>query len=252
MTVNTRKNAVDVYVSNMSTTSQNIMRVSPRIFGDTMFYGSRREVVGAVASEWVREGGCVRTTYMQDIPYWSNTSVIEIDLAAIPTSSINAFFELLNHVVLSRHALYETHLVCIHESHLVPKNVLSSLVKSPMVTLVLSTTKPDVESHRQLTGMVRMRVPFFADNRIPCSINKSIDMLGEVKSVTLARQTLHEAFKAGLTSDEIMRACVAKLGMKQEDVGAIANLNHLANICNPPDRLVELAMLTLSIRSTQT
>lgn len=139
-----------------------VARLEPRVVGQCVFHGGRRDAVCAAASAWCACGADPRTWRVVSVPRAPNAVAyatphhVEVDLDSVAPSHAPTVVAWLTEVAATRDIVRGARILCVHSAHRADRAALFRLASS--CVLVATTTRPDAGPTRDLPGL-RVRVP---------------------------------------------------------------------------------------------
>ena len=195
----------------LSDTLRTLLHVHPRRAGSIVFHGVRRDIVYAFAGVWAASSQLHSSPKTMLVPGTSSLFAkssldrIEIDLDAASQPDTRAFFSWIAQTVRSRHCMYGSHVIVVHAAERAGRANLSKLIAAPFAVLVASTTRPDAEAIRSLSGVMHVRVPCRDPLKVPAIARNLLKSLLGHSSVLKIRSAIHTLRCNGFTLDEIAR-----------------------------------------------
>lgn len=225
---------------------------TPRDVGSTIVYGTRRDVVNATVGTWIASvpNGDVHAT-TRPVPETASLVVrsshdrIEVDLDTASSADTRAFFAWVTGTVRSRHCVHGTHVVVVYGADRADARSLKRLVSMPYAILVASTTRPDCDAIRSITGVLKVRAPCTDPDHVPRSaadVLANARVRGDVEGV---REAVHTLRCMGFTTAEIARFAVRTFGRGRPVDSTAATLAYLAGAPGPDDRATETLVARL-------
>lgn len=231
----------------LSDTLRTLLHVHPRRAGSIVFHGVRRDIVYAFTGVWAASSQLHSSPAPKTVLVPGTSSLfakssldrIEIDLDAASQPDTRAFFIWIAQTVRSRHCMYGSHVVVVHAAERAGRANLSKLIAAPFAVLVASTTRPDAEAIRSLSGVMHVRVPCRDPLKVPVIAQTLLKPLLGHLSVLKIRSAVHTLRCNGFTLDEIARFSRQSFAPDMPVDEKYVNLAHIASASMSDARATE-------------